>query len=43
MRKNKSEAALFARYISEFLHDYAPCCLTHSDHNLRSYRDTINL
>ena len=43
MRKNKSEAALFARYISEFLHDYAPCFLTHSDHTLRSYRDTINL
>ena len=43
MRKNKSEAALFARYISEFLYDYAPCFLTHSGHTLKSYRDTINL
>ena len=43
MRKNKAEAALFARYISEFLYDYAPCFLTHSDHTIKSYRDTINL
>ena len=43
MRKNKNEAALFARYISDFLYDYAPCFLTHSDHTIKSYRDTINL
>ena len=43
MRKNKAEAAVFARYISEFLYDYAPCFLTHSDHTIKSYRDTINL
>lgn len=35
MRKNKAEAALFARYISEFLYDYAPCFLTHSDHTIK--------
>ena len=36
MRKNKAEAALFARYISEFLYDYAPCFLTHSDHTIKA-------
>lgn len=43
MKKNKNEAALFARYISDFLYDYAPCFLTHSDHTLKSYTDAISL
>ncbi len=43
MKKNKSEAALFARYISDFLYSYAPCFLTYSDHTLKSYTDTISM
>ena len=43
MMKNKSDAAQFARYISDFFYNYTPCFLTHSDHTMKSYKDTINL
>ena len=43
MRKNKAEAALFARYISEFLYDYAPNFLTYSPHTIKSYQNTLTL
>jgi len=41
--KNSNAAALFSRYISEFLYDYAPNFLTHSQCTLKSYRDALTL
>jgi len=42
MRIN-SDAVILARYISDFLHDYAPNHLTHSDCTLKSYKDALIL
>lgn len=42
MKKN-NEAAKVSRYIAEFLSDYAPNFLTHSEHTLKSYKDTLTL
>ena len=41
--RNKQEALRFAKYISEFLYDYAPSFLTRSSHTLKSYSDTLAL
>lgn len=43
MKKNNNEAAKVSRYIAEFLNDYAPNFLTHSEHTLKSYKDTLTL
>jgi site-specific recombinase XerD len=42
-RSNNSEAVRFARYIADFLYDYAPNMLTHSEHTLKSYKDALVL
>jgi len=42
-RNNQSEAARIARYISDFLDDYAPNFLTNSAHTLKSYEDALTL
>lgn len=42
MKKN-NEAAKMARYISEFLNNYALNFLTNSEHTLKSYKDTLTL
>ena len=41
--KKTNDVSLFARYISDFLHDYAPSFLTQSNHTLKSYKDTLTL
>jgi site-specific recombinase XerD len=41
--KKSNEAVRISRYISEFLKDYAPNFLTHSDNTLRSYKDALTL
>ena len=41
--RNNHEAVRFARYISDFLYDYAPGFLTKSSHTLKSYADTLSL
>ena len=43
MKKNNSEAVLIAKYIYEFLYDYAPSFLTNSSHTLKSYSDTLTV
>ena len=42
MKKN-NEAAKIAKYISEFLNEYAPIFLTNSEHTLKSYKDALIL
>lgn len=42
MKKN-NEAAKISRYIADFLNDYALNFLTHSEHTLKSYKDTLTL
>jgi site-specific recombinase XerD len=42
MRGN-SDAVIFSRYISDFLYDYAPNHLTHSDCTRKSYKDALTL
>jgi len=39
----KNEAAKTAKYISEFLNDYAPAFLTNSGHTLKSYKDALTV
>jgi site-specific recombinase XerD len=41
--KNNNEAVAFSRYISDFLLDYAPSQLTHSECTLKSYKDALTL
>lgn len=41
--KSKNEAAVLARYMSDFLHDYAPKHLTNSASTLKSYKDALTL
>ena len=43
MTRNSNEAVKFARYISDFLYDYAPNMLTNSEHTLKSYKDALTL
>jgi len=43
MVKNKNDAVVFSRYISDFLYDYAPAQLTHSERTLKSYKDALTL
>ncbi len=38
-----NEAVRFAKFISDFLHTYAPNFLTSSEHTLKSYKDTLTL
>lgn len=42
MMKNK-EAIKIAKYISDFLVEYAPVFLTNSEHTLKSYKDTLTV
>ena len=42
MKKN-DEAYQFAKYISDFLNDYAPSFLTNSQCTLKSYKDALVL
>lgn len=41
--RNNSDAVILSRYISDFLYDYAPNHLTHSDCTLKSYKDALTL
>lgn len=41
--KKANDAAKLARYMSEFLYDYAPNFLTCSPHTIKSYSDTLTL
>ena len=43
MNRNSNEAVKFARYISDFLYDYAPNMLTNSEHTLKSSKDALTL
>jgi len=43
MVKRNNEAMKMARYIHDFLNDYAPKLLTTSKHTLKSYRDALSL
>lgn len=43
MKKNEKDAAELAKYISEFLDEYARLYLTNSAHTLKSYRLAITL
>jgi len=38
-----NDAVRFTRYISDFLYDYAPSQLTHSECTLKSYKDALTL
>ena len=38
-----NEAVKIAKYMSEFLFDYAPNYLTYSTHTIKSYKDTLTL
>ena len=39
----KNNAVKIARYISEFLYDYAPNFLTYSPHTIKSYKEALTL
>ena len=41
--RNSNDAAILSRYISDFLRDYAPSHLTHSECTLKSYKDALTL
>jgi len=43
MVKKNNEAVKIARYIHDFLNDYAPKLLTTSKHTLKSHRDALSL
>ena len=43
MKMNNNNNAILSRYISDFLHDYTPNHLTHSECTLKSYRDALTL
>ena len=39
----RNDSTKLARYVSEFLFDYAPNFLTYSTHTIKSYKDTLTL
>lgn len=39
----KNDSVIISRAISEFIYDYAPNFLTHSEHTIKSYKATLNL
>jgi len=41
--KSNCDAVAFSRYISDFLNDYAPSQLTHSECTIKSYKDALTL
>ena len=43
MKKATNEAILISRYISSFLHEYAPVHITGSDNTLKSYETALTL
>ena len=43
MNRSSNEAVKFARYISDFLYDYAPNMLTNSEHTLKAYKNALTL
>lgn len=43
MKKSTDEAVMFARYIANFLNEYAPSQITNSSHTLKSYQQAMLL